>query len=129
MCVSVPDVVYVHFVHPLKATIIEKGAEPSVLQRALDHKMESSLAMEEENRRLRDNQMDQKKIKLQRQMLKQGQAEVQKMLQEVKEEKVKLKVNVSVYILCVKDVLYLYHATHFFSLSHPRTCNCLGQHF
>ena len=58
--------------------------------------MERLLAMDEENRRLRANQMDQKKMKHQRQMLKQGQAEVQKMFQEVKEEKVKLKVNVSV---------------------------------
>ena len=58
--------------------------------------MERSLEVEEENRRLRDNQMDQKKIKRQREMLKQGQAEVQKMLQEVKEEKVKQKVSVFV---------------------------------
>ena len=50
--------------------------------------MESSLAMEEENRRLRDNQlqMDQKKIKRQRQMLKQGQAEVQKTLRTASQE-------------------------------------------
>ena len=58
--------------------------------------MERSLEVEEENRRLRANQMDQKKIKRQREMLKQGQAEVQKMLQEVKEEKVKQKVSVFV---------------------------------
>ena len=86
----------VYFVHPLKATIVKKEADLLVLRKALEHKKERWLAMEEENRRLRDNQMDQKKIKRQRQMLKQGQAEVQKMLQEVKEEKVKQKVNVFV---------------------------------
>ena len=90
------DVVYVYFVYPLKATIIEKEQQLTTLQNALEQKMESSSAVEEENRRLRDNQMDQKKMKRQRQMLKQGQVEVQKMLQEVREEKVKLKVNVSV---------------------------------
>ena len=90
------DVFCVYFVHPLKATIVKKEAELSILRKALEQKMERSLEVEEENRRLRDNQMDQKKIKRQRQMLKQGQVEVQKMLQEVKEEKVKQKVSVFV---------------------------------
>ena len=71
--------------------------------------MERSLEVEEENRRLRDNQMDQKKIKRQREMLKQGQAEIQLMLQEVKEEKIKQKV-VSLCKLFM-PILYLCHTT------------------
>ena len=84
-------------VHPyLKEMLKTSEAERSVLQCALEQKMANSMAMEEENRRLRENQMDQKKIKQQRQILKKGQAEVQKGLQEVREEKVKLQVCMSI---------------------------------
>ena len=78
-----------YIVYPLKAAIIRAEAERSVLQKALEQKMERLLFMEEENRRL---------TKQQRQMLKQGQAEVQKMLPEVKEEKFKLKVLIQSYL-------------------------------
>ena len=87
----------VHLCNPyLKEMLKTAEAERSVLQRALEQKMANSMAMEEENRRLRENQMDQKKIKQQRQILKKGQAEVQKGLQEVREEKVKLQVCMSI---------------------------------
>ena len=71
--------------------------DKTVLLRALEQKKVANMEIEEENRRLREQQMDQKEIKRRRQLLKQGEAEVQRGLQEVKEEKDKLKVCTSAY--------------------------------
>lgn len=78
-----------------------------VLQQALEQKTASSMVTEDENRRLRENQMYQKEIMRKRHLLKQGQAEIQRGLQEVKEEKVKLKVCTSANKY-FRTVLYLY---------------------
>ena len=77
--------------------------DKTVLLQALEQKKVTHLEMEEENRRLRENVMDQKEIKRRKQLLKQGQAEVQRGLQEVKEEKDKMKVH---KCLCVNIVHY-----------------------
>ena len=78
-------------------------SDKTVLLQALDQKKAAIMEMEEENRGLRSNQMDQKEIEQRRQLLRQGQAEVQRGLQEVKEEKVKMKVHIC---LCVNIVHY-----------------------
>ena len=66
--------------------------EIRVLRSALEKKTISSMELEEKNRRLMENQMDQKKIRQQKQMLKQSKADLQKGFQKVKEEKEKQQV-------------------------------------
>ena len=77
---------------PLKVKLKATEVELSVVQDALKQKMANSTDIQEENQRLWENHMDQKRIKQQRQMLKQGHTELQMAVQEMKEEKIKLKV-------------------------------------
>ena len=95
------NVTCVYLIPSLKAAIEAAERELAVLRRALVQKTASFMNMEEENRRLRENQMDQRRIKRQRQILKQGQVDVQRVLQEVMEEKAKLNVCLHVITACL----------------------------